>query len=147
MNVLKSLYVTLAGVALAATPMIADAQPTVDVQMTSTIFLNGGIGVDEADAMRSRAAEFPLRVIFAEGPRNEFTANVPLAIVDERGNAVLVVPDAGPLLYVMLPTGTYTVSAESDGIRKTQQVTLSQGRGRDVVFHWSVDTAPALDAM
>jgi len=38
---------------------------------------------------------------------------------------------------VMLPEGRYTVSAESDGIRKSQQVTVGRGRGADVVFHWN----------
>src|SRR5436190_9776695 len=133
MNSSKSFSILLAAFALAAgAPTIAGAQSAIDVQMTNTIFVNGGIGEDEADAMRSRAAEFPLRVIFAEGPQNAFTANVPLAIVDAQGNAVFALPDAGPLLYVMLPAGTYTVSAESDGTRKTQRVTLSPGRGRDV---------------
>ena len=125
MNTSRSFLIGLAAAVLvAAPPMTAGAQATIDVQMTNTIFVNGGIGEDEADAMRSRAAEFPLRVIFAEGPQNAFTANVPLAIVDEQGNAVFALPDAGPLLFVMLPAGTYTVSAESDGVRKTQRVTL-----------------------
>jgi len=69
-----------------------------------------------------------------------------LAIVDERGNPVFALRDAGPMLYVMLPAGRYTLIAESDGIRKTQQVTLDHGRGTDVVFHWNT-AASTRDAM
>jgi len=144
MNTSRSFLIGLAAV-VAATPMTASGQAPIDVQMTNTIFVNGGIGEDEADAMRSRAAEFPLRVIFAEGPQNAFTANVPLAIVDEKGNAVFALPDSGPLLYVMLPAGSYTVIAESDGVRKTHQVTLVSGRGKDVVFHWKAPFVPEQD--
>ena len=146
MNGSTFLSIMLVGVAFAAGSMTAGAQTPIAVQTQNAAYLNGGIGEDEADAMRGRAAEFPLRLIFAEGSQNVFTANVPLAIVDERGNPVLALRDAGPLLYVMLPTGRYTVIAESDGIRKTEQVTLSRGRGRDVVVHWNT-TASTLDAM
>lgn len=146
MNPSTPLLVTLAGVALAVSPIVAGAQAGISVQTENPIYLNGGIGEDEADAMRGRAAEFPLRLIFAEGPQNVFTANVPLAIVDERGNPVLALRDAGPMLFVMLPAGRYTVIAESDGIRKTQQVTLDRGRGREVVFHWNTP-ASIRDAM
>jgi hypothetical protein len=143
MNASKPLAITLVSVSLAAISMPGGAQT---VQTQNAIYLNGGIGEDEAHAMRGRAAEFPLRLIFAEGPQNVFTANVPLAIVDERGNPVFALRDAGPMLYVMLPAGRYTVIAESDGIRKTQQVTLDHGRGTDVVFHWNT-AASTRDAM
>jgi len=145
-NASKPLSIALVAVALGATPMGAGAQSAIGVQTESPIYLNGGIGEDEVDAMRGHAAEFPLRLIFAEGSQNWFTANVPLAIVDERDNPVFALRDAGPMLYVRLPAGRYTVIAESDGIRKTQQVTLDRGRGRDVVFHWNT-TASTLDSM
>jgi hypothetical protein len=142
MNVSKSLSVVFVCVTFAAGPIVAGAQAAVGTQMQNTMFLNGGIGEDEADAMRSRAGEFPLRIIFAEGPRNDFTANVPVAIVDERGTPVFTLRDSGPLLYVVLPPGRYTVIAESDGIRKTHQVTLGAGRGKYVVFHWNAPLVP-----
>jgi hypothetical protein len=144
-NASKPLSIALVAVALGATPIAAGAQTSISVQMENPIYLNGGIGEDEVDAMRGHAAEFPLRLIFAEGPQNWFTANVPLAIVDERGNPVFALRDAGPMLYIRLPAGRYTVIAESGGLRKTQQVTLDRGRGRDVVFHWN--TASTLDSM
>jgi hypothetical protein len=146
MNASKPLAITLVSVSLATSSMSAGVQTAIAVQTQNAIYLNGGIGEDEAHAMRGRAAEFPLRLIFAEGPQNVFTANVPLAIVDERGNPVFALRDAGPMLYVMLPAGRYTVIAESDGIRKTQQVTLDHGRGTDVAFHWNT-AASTRDAM
>jgi hypothetical protein len=137
MNVSKSLSIVFVSVTLAASPIVVGEQAAAGTQMQNTIFLNGGIGEDEADAIRSRAGEFPLRITFAEGPQNDFTANVPVAIIDERGTPVFTLRDSGPLLYVVLPAGRYTVIAESDGIRKTQQVTLDYRRGTDVIFHWN----------
>ena len=132
----RFLAMPLVAAMVAAMPLGAAAQKIMQ-DANSTLFINGGIGEEEADAMRSRAAEFSLRVVLADGPRNEFTAKIPVAISDARGNTVFTLPDAGPLLYVMLPEGRYTVSAESDGIRKSQQVTVGRGRGTDVVFHWN----------
>jgi hypothetical protein len=74
--------------------------------------------------------------VFAQGPANAYTANVPVELTDARGNRVLALPDAGPLLYVAVPDGRYTVTAEVDGVVKSQQVTVSRGQGRQVVFHW-----------
>jgi hypothetical protein len=125
----------------------AGAQPASIVTANPTAFLNGGIGEDEADAMRSKAHEFPLRLIFADGPRNEFTANIPVVISDARGNSVLALPDAGPMLYVMLPEGIYTVTAQADGITKTQHLALKAGQGQNVVFHWNTDAASPLPGM
>jgi len=142
MNASKSLSIILVGAALAAGSAVAPAQPRNYAPPANVTFLNGGFGEDEVDAMRSRAREFPLRLMFSEGPRNEFTANVPVTITDARGNTVFALPDAGPMLFVMLPEGRYTVTAESDRIRKVQQVTIGRGRGSDVVFHWDSQATP-----
>jgi hypothetical protein len=131
----NSLALSLIGTAVIASPGVSAQSMFVGAPNTS-VFLNGGIGEDEADDMRRQAREFPLRLVFAEGPHNDFTANVPVAIADARGDAVFAMTDAGPMLYWMLPEGSYTVTAESDGIVKTQRVRVSHGQGMDVVFHW-----------
>jgi len=130
------LTLSLIGAAMITSPG-ASAQRTLAGIPNTMAFRNGGIGEDEADEMRRQAREFPLRLTFAEGPNNDFTANVPVVIADARGDAVFAITDAGPLLYVMVPEGKYTVTAESDGIVKTQRVTVNRSQGVDVVFHWS----------
>ena len=64
---------------LLATPFAAFAQ-----MQREAAFLNGGIGEDETDAMRQRAREYPLRIVFAQGNQNAFTANVPVEVTDAR---------------------------------------------------------------
>ena len=134
MSVSRRIAAAALGLGLVAAPLTAFAQ----MQREAT-FINGGIGEDETDAMRQLAREYPLRIVFAQGNRNLFTANVPVEITDARGNRVLALPDAGPLLYVMVPDGRYTVTAEVDGVVRSQQVTVSRGQGREVVFHWRDD--------
>ena len=139
MGLSKPFAAAVLGLGLAA-PLAAFAQA-----QREPAFINGGIGEDESDAMRLRAHEFPLRVVFAQGRQNAFTANVPVEIADARGHRVLALPDAGPLLYVMVPDGRYTVTAEVDGVVKSQSVTVSRGQGKEVVFHWR-DSEPLADA-
>jgi hypothetical protein len=138
MKLRYSLFAALIGASLTAGPLVADAEESpVAGTVTMTIFRNGGIGKEDADTMRHEAREFSLRLAFSEGPNKDFIADVPVVIADARGNRIFAHPDAGPLLYVMLPEGRYTVTARSDGVTKTQEVTLFGNQGKDVVFHWN----------
>ena len=132
------LIASIIGTGIIAAPLAAATQETVSVvTVTTTPYLNGGIGEDEAATIRSKANDFSLRLTFAEGPNNELTANVPVVITDARGDPILALPDAGPLLYVMLPKGSYTVTAQAHEVAETEHVTLDGTQGKDVVFHWS----------
>jgi hypothetical protein len=126
----------LTGVMLLAAPLVASAQESGRAEViAATTYLNGGLGKDRS--IRRIACEFPLRISFSEGNGDEFAANVPVVISDARGNAVLVLRNAGPLLYVMLPDGTYTVTAHAHGETQTKRVTLDGARGRDINFNWT----------
>jgi len=132
------LIASVIGAGIIAAPLVAGAQETVPVVTVTTIpYLNGGVGEDEAAVIRSKANDFSLRLTFAEGSNNELTANVPVVITDARGDAVLALSDAGPLLYVMLPKGNYTVTAQANDVAETEHVTLDGTQGKDVVFHWN----------
>jgi hypothetical protein len=131
------------GTALAACwPMAAHAQLTLGQQstmvqtVTTSAYLNGGVGLDEQATMRGLAKEFPLRIVFSEGRDREFLADVPMEISDSSGNPIFQLRSAGPMLYVMLPQGRYKVSARFKGVTRTQQVTLAGNDRKDVLFHW-----------
>ena len=141
MNVRNPLKALLISVSLLATPLAASAQQSNPPQTVAAVtYLNGGIGKPEADAIRRMAQEFPLRLTFSVGTADEFTADVPVLISDTRGNPVFQLPNAGPLLYVMLPAGSYTVSANAHGRTESQRVTLDGRGGKDVNFHWNQAT-------
>ena len=122
---------------LAMQPLTAAAQDSIVVEtVTATTYLNGGVGKDEEAAMRRVAKEFPLRMAFSERKDGEFLADVPVVIADARGNPVFELPNAGPMLYVMLPDGKYKVSARFKGLTESQDVTLTAKGGKDLYFHW-----------
>lgn len=128
---------SLGAVLLTALPLSALAQDSIVVEtVTATTYLNGGVGKDEEAAMRRVAKEFPLRMAFSERKDGEFLADVPVVIADARGNPVFELPNAGPMLYVMLPDGKYKVSARFKGLTESQDVTLTGKGGKDLYFHW-----------
>ncbi len=137
----------LVGAALAAcAPMAAHAQLAAGRQVTmiqtvtTSTYLNGGIGLDEQVAMHRALKDFPLRMSFSESQDGEFLADIPMVISDSRGNSVFELRNAGPMLYVMLPPGRYEVSARFKGVTQTQGVTLLGKDGKDLQFRW--DEAP-----
>ena len=136
----NTLNALLVGMSLVAVCHVASAQELLVETATVTPYLNGGVGKDEADAMRQVAKNYPLRITFAQGADNEFTM-ADVAILDASGTPVFELPHAGPLLYVALPEGRYTVVARNQDLTKTQRVTLGDASGRDVVFDWRAGAA------
>jgi hypothetical protein len=112
MDLRNPLSSILIGVSLLGTPLAASAQQSSPVE-TGTTYLDGGIGKTEADAMRRMAQDFPLRLSFSIDSADERTADVPVVISDTRGNRVFELPNGGSLVYVILPDGSYTVSARA----------------------------------
>lgn len=131
-----------AGAVLAACAMSAHAQlaggrqMTVIQTVTTSTYLNGGIGVDEQAAMHRVVNAFPLRMSFSEREDGEFLADIPMMISDSNGNSVFELRKAGPMLYVALPPGRYKVTARFGGVTQTQGVTLAGNDGKDLHFHW-----------
>jgi hypothetical protein len=137
MNAIAMSVAMAAGVA----PLAAQAQDTLVIEtMNATRYVNGGIGKEERAAMEREAKQFPLRMTFSERKDGELVADVPVAVSDAKGSPVFILPKAGPLLYVMLPDGKYTVSATWRGKTETQDVTLAGKTAKHLYFHWA-DTA------
>ncbi len=118
-------------------PAIAEpVDPVIVETFVVTTYINGGVGSNEEKLMHRIAREFPLRLTFSERKDGEFIANVPVVIFDAGGNPVFELPNAGPMLYVMLPDGKYKVSARFKGLTESQEVDLNGKEGRDLYFHW-----------
>ena len=88
--------------------------------------------------MRQNAPKYSLRMEFSERRDGEFVTDVNLAISDPKGRTVFALPSAGPMTDIMLPPGTYRVSASYEGKTETQEVAVGgPGReGKDISFSW-----------
>ncbi|MBC3365145.1 carboxypeptidase regulatory-like domain-containing protein [Pseudomonas sp. SWRI154] len=108
-------------------------QPT---QQNGITYLSGGIGEDEARAI-GQAQGYNLHMTFAIGPENKYVPDVDVTVQKVSGQAVLTLSDAGPLVYVQLPPGKYTVVATRNGEERRDTAEVGSGAARKLVFHWN----------
>jgi hypothetical protein len=99
-------------------------------------YLSGGVGEDEAKAIQ-QAAGYNLHMTFAIGPENKYVPDVDVVIQKTQGQTVLTLSQAGPLVYVQLPPGQYTVVATRNGEERRDTADVGSGGARNLVFHWS----------
>ncbi|MDD5250336.1 MAG: carboxypeptidase-like regulatory domain-containing protein [Rhodocyclaceae bacterium] len=131
------------GAALAATlPAFAepaeDALPLEHSQGLVT-YRSGGIGEDEAKAMRQIARQYPLQLEFVahEGDaRGAYVADVNVSIRDGRGKEVLQTKADGPFLLARLPAGRYVVTAQYQDSQRERRVNVPAHGAEHVVFGW-----------
>src|SRR5262245_50685656 len=92
-------------------------------------WMSGGIGKDQAEAMRKVAARYNVRVTMAQArkPSAAFLALVPVKISDAKGKVVLSLRSEGPFLFLKLPPGRYKLSAQFAG--KTQNKSVQAKKG------------------
>jgi hypothetical protein len=131
--ILAAAIVTLP--AVAADSNVSPAQGT----QGNVSFVSGGVGEDEAAAMKSAAAGYPLELQFVQkaSPRDEFLADVTVRITDRSKNVVLDTVTTGPFLLAKLPSGTYQVEADHRGVMKRQTVDIRSGKHQRTVFVWT----------
>lgn len=116
------------------------AMPT-QTDAHGTPYISGGIGDGELQMVNQASKDFNLKLLFAE-KSGAYAADVPVTIVDRKGNTVLEVPAAGPILLARLPDGSYRVSASYEGQKMEKRVTVRKGKQTALSFYWSpTDTA------
>ena len=131
---------------LCAAAPLAMAQDMASPVRTSggMAYVNGGFGDDEAATIRQTGPNYSLRMQFSREHNSEFVAGVDLAVQDQAGRTVFALPSAGPLTDVMLPPGSYQVSASYHGRTETQQISVggASRAGKDISFRWKDAETP-----
>ena len=99
-------------------------------------YLCGGIGLDGRQAMQADRKNYNVHLEFAEAHTGEFISGVKVRIA-HLGDKREVGPfeDCGPLLYVQLRPGNYRVSAEYEGRKVAQNITVGS-KATDRVMYW-----------
>ena len=107
-------------------------------------YVSGGIGSDEAQAMRDAAADYPLTLELAAaagGPRDEYISNAKVRILDSQGSLLLQTRTEGPFLLVRLPSGLYAVEVEWNGVHKQKTIEVGERRQHVMLeFPGALDT-------
>jgi len=101
-------------------------------------YLSGGVGLDEANAFKRVAKDYPLELDFLAKAKSkdEYLANVKVRIKDARDKLVLSTTSEGPFLLARMPAGKYTISADHDGNIEQRKIEIAAGTHRRVVFEW-----------
>ena len=109
-------------------------------------YMTGGVGFDEAEAMRQVASHYPLTIELAAKPnprdaypRDVYLSNVRVDIRDEQGQSLIATRTDGPILLASLPPGRYTINAEIRGISQQKTVAVGSGAPQRVLFEFPVD--------
>ena len=124
------------GIALpAAEAFASDALPEGQTDNGIT-YISGGIGKDEADAMKEEAKHYPLSMIFSQNKNDEYLPNVDVMIRDKSGKVVLSAPSSGPIMLVKLPEGKYTVAAEAHGKTLYRSAEVTPMGDKRLYLHW-----------
>ncbi|MGX6566882.1 carboxypeptidase-like regulatory domain-containing protein [Cupriavidus necator] len=125
---------------LAMIAPLAGAQPNLPPVKTqgAVHYVTGGIGLDEADAIKQAAAQYPLELQFyrKSTPRDEYLSDVKISIKNEAGNAFLETTSDGPFLLAKLPDGRYRISAERRGIAQQRTVQIRANQHQRLIFVW-----------
>lgn len=137
------LTLLLLAMAMLSAP-VASAADQPRLQSNGTVdYLSGGIGKEEADALKQQSVDYALTLEFASSRSAQgdvspgaYLADVKVDIRDAQGRQMLDTTAQGPLLLVRLPPGDYTVIADWNGVRKQHSVDLPEGARRHVVFMW-----------
>lgn len=101
-------------------------------------YLSGGVGEDEAKAIQQTTG-YNLHMTFSIGPEGKYVPDVELVIQSTQGQSVLTLSQAGPLVYVQLPAGKYTVVATRHGEAKRDATDVGKDNVRNLVFNWKGD--------
>jgi len=141
MNSTSSTLLAAAAIAglVAAAPansMAMSSLPPEHVQGT-VAYRTGGIGHDEAVAMRKTESQYPLSVEFLKHATPvEHLASVDVTISDAQGTTDLSAVSVGPYLLAKLPAGKYTIAATHSGQTKSRGFVIAANKPEHLTFEW-----------
>jgi hypothetical protein len=103
-------------------------------------FLNGGIGKQQAQAMRDEAKTgYNLQLVFATEKTGQYKANVNVTITDAKGTKLVDAESVGPGFYAKLPVGQYKISAEANGTLQHKSIDVTEHNLVRYVLYWAAE--------
>lgn len=100
-------------------------------------YVNGGVGDEGVDRIRSEASDYSLQMLF-HGQQGEYVAADQVTI--RRGEEVVLdLRNAGPYVLAKLPPGRYTVESRYEGRVQTKTVEVGRQSAR---LDWTWPSEP-----
>uniref|UniRef100_E1T8L3 Carboxypeptidase regulatory-like domain-containing protein n=1 Tax=Burkholderia sp. (strain CCGE1003) TaxID=640512 RepID=E1T8L3_BURSG len=105
-------------------------------------YVTGGVGEDEAAAIRAVASRYSMRARFTTST-GEFTSDVSVRLFTPEGKLIFAAITAGPYLYAQIPPGRYRLSATLDSVERSQSIAIPTHGGIGVSLTWPAARAGA----
>ena len=117
---------------------ICSAQLPMTQTQGDFIYISGGIGEDEARAMKAESKSWPLSIEFSEHLVNQdlWVAQVYLRILDSKGKTLFDTTVDGPIFLGKVPPGNYELLATYQGVMKRRVIEIKQGQHIKESFNW-----------
>lgn len=112
------------------------AAPPAQKSATGIEYRSGGVGKEERDALHVVTAAYPLKIVLSAGGDGAFVSDATVRVDDGSGKAIFEADGIGPLVYVNLPPGSYTVAVTARGSTKQQRVSLGAGKQTAISVSW-----------
>ncbi len=125
-----------AAIALPSLAMAQESALPLAKTQGSVTYVTGGIGLDESTALRQEQKNYPLSLLFTEGKRGAYVANVHVTVKGAGGKVLVDSASSGPIMLVRLPPGEYRVSAELRGEAKQASVKVPETGTARYAFNW-----------
>jgi hypothetical protein len=136
MNFRKNLLTPLGiCVALGSATVLAQGEldtstPPAPQNYGSVAVINGGVDLDQAEAIKRIQSRYPLRVEISGRGGNYYVAD--RLKVLQGSDVVAEIPDAGPWLLMDVPPGRYTLVGDFGNTEVRRDVTVSSNNGAKV---------------
>jgi hypothetical protein len=98
-------------------------------------YVTGGVGQDEATALRGLASGYSMRATFTTSS-GEYLSGVAVQVSKFDGTVVFTAISEGPYLFARLPPGHYRLIAEFDGLKRTRTLDVPTRGGVRFTLVW-----------
>jgi hypothetical protein len=107
---------------------------------------SGGVSSEGQEEMRATRTLYNLRLTFAEAMTGAYVAGV-VVTIQPAGEKTFFGPyiDCGPLFYVRLNPGSYTVNASYRGVTRTRTLHIGTG-ATEATLYWPLSEESATPA-
>lgn len=125
---MKRIY-SVVGLLLGVCGMLSNAAAEIEIHEQQGIrYVSGGGTAESDEEMKQLAARFPIHLVFTAQGVEEPIDGVKVTVRDVKGTAILEATSEGPLFFVDVGSGRYTVDAEYAGEKQSQTKDLTGRR-------------------
>ncbi|WP_340124060.1 carboxypeptidase regulatory-like domain-containing protein [Methylobacter svalbardensis] len=117
-------------------PAVAEQELIKPQTQGDVIFVSGGVGADEQDALQAMRAGYNLHLLFSIKGTGEYVSDVRVRIADSRGNSLMETLSEGPMLFARLKPGRYIVTVERGDQAFKQTTTVGSTKWTSLSFTW-----------